>query len=333
MAYSLSAITNQLNLTFAPLIASQLNDKTTLIQRVNKTIGGGKNIAWDAKLARGTSAGSYASGATITGDDADTELPAVLQWKRLKAEFRVHGDAVAAAAAAGPIAYSDLFGKALRDTVRNLTVELGRQSYGDGTGNSSMDLDGMAAIIADTGSYAGISRTTYATWRGNVLANGGAGRNLTVDLMRSAERSVFNASGMAPDFIITTPAIYDKYEALFDPIRRIQSPTTPDYGAMSLSFRGIPIVRDVQCPSGKMFFMTRDSLEFRQLPPVPMADGVALTEGFQPMTDADGNLGLQVAIEMLGRTGDFYHGFVKLYGNLVGSHPNQNAVIADINEA
>mgnify|MGYP000588363433 CR=1 FL=1 len=30
--------------------------------------------SWDAKVARGTSAGSYASGATITGDDNDNVL-------------------------------------------------------------------------------------------------------------------------------------------------------------------------------------------------------------------------------------------------------------------
>lgn len=328
----LTAISAVLNQIYAPTIADQLNQRSILLARMPKTIGSGKNIAFDVKVARGTSAGSYASGADITGDDADTEKAAVLNWKRNKAEFKVAGDALAAAASGGPQAYANLFGKVINDAARNLAVDVSEQMYGDGTGNSSLDIDGLQAALAATGTYAGLSRVTYSIWRGNVLANGGVARALTETLMRTMERTIFTVSGIAPDLIVTTPAILDKYEALFASIKRQDTNTRYDIGAMELTYKGIPIVRDPMCPAGFMFFLTLDSFAFEQLPPVTSGDGVELVQGSTPLMTADGNVGLQVAIEMLGKSGDNYKGFVKLYGNVKCERPNVSGYISDIDE-
>jgi hypothetical protein len=336
MPLDLDKITTVLNQLYAPVVAIQLNDRSPFLARVAKNIGGGKNIAWDVKLKRGTSAASYASGANITGDDYRLEKPATLNWKRLKSEFQVAGDALAAAATGGPAAYANLLGKEIMDAARDLAIETGKQLYGDGTGNAGKDLDGLAAIVANTGTYAGIDRAVadHAQWKATVLANGGVDRALTVDLMREAERKVFEASGFPPDFIITTPAIYAKYEALFDSPKRLTiGQSEYDLGASQLAFKGIPIIRDPQCPAKTMYFLTKDSIDFIQLPPVITDAGLELTQGSQPLTTADGAIGLQVAIELLGKSGDAYKGFLKLYGNLRGTNPNRNAIIKDIQES
>lgn len=329
----LAAVSTVLNQLYAPGIADQLNQRSTLLARMPKMLGEGKNIAFDAKVARGTSAGSYASGANITGDDNDTEVPAVLQWKRNKAEFKVAGDALAAASKGGPEAYANLFGKQIADAARNLSVAVSSQMFGDGTGNGGLNIDGLLAAVANAGTYATIDRAVYTIWRAIVLANGGVPRALTTALMRAAERQVFVTSGFAPDLIVTTPAIFEKYEALFDNLKRqIIGGASNDLGLMDLTFKGIPIVRDYQCPAGHMFFLTLDSFVFEQLPPVMAADGISLGDGVEPLMTADGNIGLQVVIEMLGKTGDAYKGFVKLYGNIKCEHPNRNAVIKDVDE-
>lgn len=336
MATDLTAIQAQLNQIFKNPIRDQLNQRSILLSRLRKVRGGGKNIAWDVKVQRGTSAGSYAESANIVGDDNDIELPAVLPWKQNKAEFRVTGKAIAAAASNGPEAYAKLFTKSIMDATRNLGIELARQLYLDGTGNGGLDIDGLTLAVADTGTYAGISRVAYSVWRGNVLANGGVPRALTVDLMRLAERLVFTASGAPPDFIVTTPAILSKYEALFDNLKRVIAQNGNegyDLGPTELYFKGVPVLRDHQCPAGHMWFLTWDSVALEQLPPVSEQDGIPLTDGEEDIETQDGDVGILAAIELLGKTGDHYKGFVKVYNNLAVEHPNRNAVIKDIDEA
>lgn len=335
--WDLTQIQQVLNQLYGPVIADQLNQQTVTLGMLPKSIGEGKNIAFPVKLVRGTSAGSYASGADISGNDNDTEQPAVLQWKRYKAEFKVTGEVIAAAASnMGQPAYANMLGKVIMDATKNLGKKLNTDIFGDGTGNGGLDLDGLAVALADSGTYAGLSRSTYPLWRGNVLANGGTARALTVDLMRVAERLVFENSGAMPDLIVTSPRIHDKFEALFDNLKRFPGDVANpriEGSTMGLFFRGIPIVRDAQCPAGQMFFITRDSLSFEQLMPVDMLDGIELVQGRKPIMNDSGDIGMQVAIEMLGKTGDAYKGFVKLYGNLKVEHPNRNAVIKDIDEA
>lgn len=333
MAWDLATITNNLNTTFAPVIADQLNQHTTTLSMIEKTIGEGKGIYFDAKVARGTSAGSYGSGADITGDDNDIEVPANLPWKYNKAEFKVTGDALAAAATAGPAAYGNLFGKAIKDATVNLSVALASQIFGDGTGNSNKDLTGLGAIVADTGTYAGIDRGTYSTWRSSVLANSGTLRSLSVTLLRQAEKKSFSATGMVPTVYVMGPDLYEAYEGLFDSSKRFNNPqvySSADAGIAQLFFKGVPVIRDIYCPANKVYALNTNFLEFRQLKPVVMADGIQLVQAQDTITNADGSIGIQVAIEMLGKSGDNYKGFIKVYGNLVTERPNAHAVIADV---
>lgn len=333
MAWDLATIVGNLNTTFRSVISDQLNQHAPTLNLIPKTIGSGKGIYWDAKLARGTSAGSYDGGADIAPDDNDTEKPANLPWKFYKAEFKVTGPALAAAYSAGPAAYSDLFGKAIKDATNNLGISIGSGVFGDGTGNSGKDFNGLDAIIADTGEYAGISRVTYSAWRSNVLANGGLMRSLAASLLRAAEKAIFVASGEMFNVIVMSPDLYEAYEAIFENSKRLNNPqgfNAADAGIAQLFFKGVPVIRDALCPAGKVYFLNTNHLEFQQLKPVVMADGIQLVQGTDTITNADGSTGLQVAIEINGKTGDNYKGFVKLYGNLVSERPNAHAVIADV---
>lgn len=333
MATTLALITANLNTVFSPVISDQLNQHAVTLGMIPKTVGEGKGIYWPVKLARGTSAGSYASGADITGDDNETEKPAILPWKFFKAEFKVTGDAIAAALRAGPEAYANLFGKSIKDATLNLGINLGAQVFGDGTGNSGLDMDGLAAVLANTGTYAGLDRGTYSAWRANVLSNSGSLRSLSVPLLRAGEKAAFTASGMMPNLIAMGPALYETYEGSFDTAKRFNNPqvfNSADAGIAQLFFKGIPVVRDIYCPDNTVMMLNTECLAFEQLPPVPMADGVPLTQGQEPILTADGNIGIQVAIQMLATTGDAYKGFVKVYGNLKCERPNACVIIKDV---
>lgn len=331
--WDLTTVATNLNTVYRPLIADQLNQHAITLSAIPKRLGSGKGIYFNAKVTRATNAASYDSGADITATGLDTEKPAILAWKRYMAPFIVSGDALAAAATSGPEAYVNLLGKALKDATRNLGIKLGDHLFGDGTGNSGLDMDGLQAAIANSGTYAGLDRGTYATWRANVLGNSGTLRSLSVGLLRDAESQIFTASGEMPNLVVMGPALYQAYESLFDQIRRVNNPQgfdRADAGIAQLFFKGIPVVRDVYAPANTVYMLNTNHMAFEMLPVVPTADGIPLTVGSEPVMTADGNVGVQVAIDMLGKTGDAYKGFVKVYGNLVVERPNSCAVIEDV---
>lgn len=67
----------------------------------------------------------------------------------------------------------------------------------------------------------------------------------------------------APDIILTTRQIYQDYEVLADAYRQIVSNTntSADLGFGNLTFKGIPIFWDPECPSGCMYFLNTSTLE------------------------------------------------------------------------
>ena len=70
------------------------------------------------------------------------------------------------------------------------------------TGTGDLDAAGVPTLVGlyggpmiATGAYATIDRGQFPEWAGNVLANGGVARPLTLDLMAQLEQNVFTACG------------------------------------------------------------------------------------------------------------------------------------------
>lgn len=139
---------------------------------------------------------------------------------------------------------------------------------GNGTGN---DWDSLANAASDStlfSTYGNLSRSTYSAWSGYYLASAGA---LTLAKLATAHDAV--TIGVAsPDLGLTTKAIWSTYESLLTPSVRANFstagyprmnawggvPASPGLGGTQgfvyLTFRGTPIAKDEQVPSGKFFF-------------------------------------------------------------------------------
>jgi hypothetical protein len=148
------------------------------------------------------------------------------------------------------------------------------------TGNSiGNDWDSLNNAGSDStlfATYGGLSRSTYTAWSGYYLASAGA---LTLAKLATA----FDATTVGvdePDINLTTKAIWSTYESLLTPSVRANFstsgyprmnawggvPTTAGLGAQQgftyLSFRGCPIAKDEQVPSGKYFLSNTKSFGF-----------------------------------------------------------------------
>lgn len=148
---------------------------------------------------------------------------------------------------------------------------------GTGSGNNWDSLANAADDGTNYPTYGGLSRSTYTAWEGYYLASAGS---LTLAKMATAYDAVEIGTNK-PDLIATTKALWSTYESLLAPTVRmgyVQSgyPRMDEYGIVPstngfngqqgfecLWFRGTPVVKDEQIPSGKMFFITTPYFGFK----------------------------------------------------------------------
>ncbi len=171
----------------------------------------------------------------------------------------------------------DLLSTEFDSQAQSLMTLMAQNLYtGNGTGN---DWDSLANAASDStlfATYGDLSRTTYPVFSGYYLASTGA---LTLAKLATADDAV-TIGVDSPDLALTTKAIWSTYESLLTPTVRANFSTTgyprmnawggvpasPGLGGTQgfvyLTFRGTPIAKDEQVPSGKFFLVNTKGFGF-----------------------------------------------------------------------
>lgn len=171
----------------------------------------------------------------------------------------------------------DLLDTEFDSQAQSLMTLMAQNLYtGNGSGN---DWDSLADAASDStlyATYGGLSRTTYPVWSGYYLASTGA---LTLAKLATADDAV-TIGVDSPDLALTTKALWSTYESLLTPTVRANFstsgyprmnawggvPSTPGMGAQQgfvyLTFRGTPIAKDEQVPSGEFFLVNTKGFGF-----------------------------------------------------------------------
>lgn len=350
-AQVLSDISSALSQLFAPLLDRQFNRHSVIAELIPKKPGAGKNIAWDTRFSRSTHAAAFTEGSDVAAGEFNTDItqPATLSWGMYRVAFSLSGLSVAAAATSPGSALEllDQFQTNLEDAAMDLVSQINAAIYA-GTGSSGQlyGLVGGGALAA-TGTYANVNRSTYAEWAGNVLANGGTPRVLTKPLLDQLEANIYTASGMPPDVIVCSPAIAQEYEQLFDSVKRVmvergelsamgngntvsgEPMIARNSGYTGLTYKGIPIYRDRNCPTAQLFMLNSQTCEIKVLPQVDLGT-TPLVEN-KAMSGAPGNpTGISARVESLAKTGDADKFQLKSYLQVVVRRPNANGYLDDL---
>jgi len=238
---------------YGPPWVEALNTNTFLLTRIQRKAGSGDGVRWPVRYAGNSSAGSY--GENDSGVGAGNQA-------LNKVEISVTGLAQAVGDTGGAIASPmrvelDL---GLSDLRGNINTQL----MTDGTGNSGLDVTGLFAAIADSGTYAGLDRGTYTWWKAYVSANGGTPRNLTEELIRGVKSEVENRGGRVSAIYAGSKQWY-RYGDLLRSERRQQNPTTLTGGYQALDFEGIPLIKVPGYPQTRMDFVDEGLLEYTVL--------------------------------------------------------------------
>ncbi len=243
----------------------------------------------------------------------------------------------------------DLLDTEFDSQAQSLMTLMAQNLYtGNGTGN---DWDSLANGAADStvyATYGSLSRSTYTAWDGYYLAATGA---LTLAKLATADDAVTVGTD-SPDLSLTTKAIWSTYESLLTPSVRANFSTAGypkmnawggvpsngglggDQGFVYLTFRGTPIAKDEQVPSGKFFLTNTKGFGFLGF---NYQDESIMTANFKKTSDAvpsgvPGNVkstrGFQFRkmmnpVDQLTKVG-----YLIYAGNFVATNPRLNGTLA-----
>ena len=352
----LANVTNSLSQLFQPDIAVLFNRKASTGAAIPSLRGRGKNVAWDV-LSNGaelpdSQVMSYLEGADVvwsTDAGVDQPLPATLNWAHYRRNFWVSETEFDAAATSSDSAEAliSLFETRVMGCATALASGINKDLLlGTGTdANSNVSITGLlGGALISSGSYAGLSLSSYPLFGSNILSNGGVNRSLSLDLMEQIEENIWVASGEVPNLWIVSPGVWRKYIGLFEPLRRIEG-TGPipryDSSTSMLFFKGVPIIRDKDLIAyegtngGVAIAVNTNYVKKVFLPSSPMsAEDVFKVEEREGegsnWKGSNDKLALPFRIVPMARTGDSLKFMVKCVLNLEVSVPNTMGYINNI---
>lgn len=341
LATNLSAALSQL---YAPKAIRAFNRRSILAAELPKVDGKGKNCAWELFFS-GASAASYTDGADVSTYDVDVPVAATLSWSLYRSSFSISGLAQAAAQSSGGSAEEllSLIETSADNSLMKLTSTINAGLFA-GTG-SGTTLTGLATALAASGTYAGVSRSTYTEWAANVSSNGAVTRSLTKGLLDSLEGTIYDACGESPNLIIMPTAMATKYESLFDSQTKViltpgndLSPmqgggahgnNVPMSGFTGFTYKGIPVYRDRDCTASTVYMLNTNYMAIESLPFPKLTAGNAMTN-VQGKGAMDQPVGINVCLEPMAKTGDADKWTMKVYLALKITKCSAHGVLSDV---
>lgn len=232
---------------------------------------------------------------------------------------------------------------------------LGTIFYGDGTGNSGKNFDGLRTI-ADDGStvatYGGLTRASNTYLNAAVTSAVGTISLATLKTMLR-NSSAASASKSRPNLALTTELVWDSIEGLFPvPEASFQTKELPRItatgktpvaseaelrgatGYVALYYKAAPIVADDLAPTGSLFYVNENVNAFYALPDNDLEKVKRPSAVQSTANDADAGVTNYAPIQWTGfqKPDNQYAlvGQLLLMGNMFSTMPRRNARAAGI---
>jgi hypothetical protein len=162
----------------------------------------------------------------------------------------------------GPDAVINIWKAKVEQCKNSFQVRLNEDLFNDGT--DPLEIVGLALAIDSAGTYGNILRTSNTFWQSYEEGTAGV---LSEDDMRTALRTMTRNKAKFSDYlIVTTLALFNKYESLITPSLRFTDNRLGDLGIPNLQFMGVPMIWDEDCTSGVMYFLHIPSFFLRVNP-------------------------------------------------------------------
>lgn len=144
---------------------------------------------------------------------------------------------------------------------RSLSDKFEEFFFGDGTGNSSKDPEGLGNLVSTSPTSSlevgNINQSTYTWWANQQKGATGAASVYLLTDMRTLFNNCSKGQAMdAPDFIVTDQTSHEYYDdEVIEQKQIVNNTATGDPMFTSVQFKGIPVMWSSQCTSGYMYFL------------------------------------------------------------------------------
>lgn len=234
-----------------------------------KTLDGGLHIEERLRYAKNTTFKSIGKGGKVDIVPTDVITLSKWQWKFLVGSLVSYW--VDRLKNSGKSALANMVSDDIETAEESATVESTRQIYLDGTGNGSLDFDGLQNIVANdptTGTVGGIDAAANPWWR-NQFRDCTAinfevdGRDYMSNMLNRC-----NDGAAHIDMIHTSQTLWEQYETEVSTLQMVVPTESKrnkiaDLGFDNLWFRNIPITYDKNLPSAldtSMYFLNSNTL-------------------------------------------------------------------------
>jgi hypothetical protein len=238
------------NIFTATVLLDHLNSKGRVVMEE-----GGTSIVEPLVYAANDTANSYSGYDAIDLTPQEGISAANYNWKQMAASIAISG--IEEAQNRGTEAIIKLLNAKIMQTEESIKESLNEMLYANSVGNGGKDFQGLGFIIDASNTVGGIDPTTNTWWQSYEENTAEA---LSTAKMATAYNTASRGSDV-PDMIVTTQTLFEKYESLLTAQVRYQDVTKANSGFQNLMFKQTPVVFDVSCLSGNMFFMNSKYLK------------------------------------------------------------------------
>ena len=209
----------------------------------------------------GFTSGSYGRGTEFDTATKDFATTLVFNWKFNYTAINL--DTIDVDLNDSPQQTFDLVDASMETGELSHVDEIGDQLFGDGTGNSNNDIDGLAIAVSRTGTYGGLARGADAQGASIRAAfEDATGGTLTLNFINTN----FGTATVArekPDLGVTTQTLWNAIWARSQPSERNQGgEDLREIGMDVIRINGMSLAVDSHCPSGFLYMLNTKFLDW-----------------------------------------------------------------------
>lgn len=227
---------------------------------VKRMVDGGHRIAEQLLYEVNSTSGSYDGYEQLDVTPQEGLTVAFYNWKQYSTSISISGKERRQNTGSKTRLLNLLEAKTKQATM-TMRKDLSEGAFSDGTGNGSKDLTGLQALVSSTTTVGGLAPGTYSWWAADETTTLGSFASLGLNQMRVTFNNITFGNDR-PDFVIMDQATFEYYEKALQPQERYTNTQAANSGFTTLTFKGIPVIFDRDCPSGTIYMLNSRYINF-----------------------------------------------------------------------
>jgi len=257
MALSYSEISAITHKRIYPVLVDNIFTSNVLLQRAKKKgwyerKDGGEKILAPIAYATTTASGWYSGADTLNTSANDQITSLEFDWKQIYANVTV--TRLDELKNSGDAAVINFVKSKMQIAEKTLADAIGTGLYNAGT--TANAIIGLRLAVSDSGTYGGVSRTTYS-WL--AAQEDSSTTVFSLPAMQALYGDCTQGSSK-PTVICTTQDIFDSWMNSLQPQQRFIDKQSADAGFQNISWNGTAVLADNHCPASHVFFLNEDYL-------------------------------------------------------------------------